>query len=184
MDFIELTGIAIGLAMDAFSVSIAAGLFIYQPYSRYYFRLAFHFGFFQFIMPIIGYLAGSCIEPCIRSIDHWIALLLLSYIGGKMIYESFQDDKNFDRDPSRGLTLVVLSIATSIDALAVGLSLGVLNKPIIYPSIVIGLICAAFSVGGIAIGRWAGSMLGNRVERLGGIILIMIGTKIVIEHLG
>ncbi len=184
MDFLEITGISVGLAMDAFSVSIAAGLFVYPPLSRYYFRVAFHFGFFQFIMPIMGYLAGSCIEPYIRSIDHWIAFLLLSYIGGKMIYESFQDDKNFDRDPSRGLTLIVLAIATSIDALAVGLSLGVLNKPIIYPSIVIGGICAAFSVAGLAIGRRAGNMIGSRVERLGGIILIMIGIKIVIEHIG
>ena len=184
MDIVTITGIATGLAMDAFSVSIAAGLFIYKPYGRYYFRIAFHFGFFQFLMPIIGYFAGYFIEPYIRIIDHWIAFLLLACIGGKMIYESFHGRRGFQNDPSRGLTLIVLSIATSIDALAVGLSLGVLNKPIIYPSIIIGIVCAVFSIVGVAIGRRVGNKPGKFFEILGGIILIAIGIKILIQHLG
>jgi len=184
MDIFTITGIATGLAMDAFSVSIAAGIFIYKPYGRYYFRIAFHFGFFQFLMPIIGYFAGYFIEPYIRIIDHWIAFLLLAYIGGKMIYESFHGRREFQNDPSRGLTLIVLSIATSIDALAVGLSLGVLNKPIIYPSIIIGIFCAVFSIVGVTIGRRVGKKPGKFFEILGGIILIAIGIKILIQHLG
>ncbi len=184
MDFIAILGIAVGLAMDAFSVSIAAGMIIDKPAFRHYFRLAFHFGLFQFMMPILGYFAGIFVEKLIQSYDHWIAMALLGYIGIKMIRESFSKDKSeVVRDPSRGWSLIVLSVATSIDALAVGLSIGVLGKPILFPSAVIGIVCAMFSIFGIAIGKRAGSLLGKRVERAGGLILIAIGIKILLEHM-
>ncbi|HSV96835.1 MAG TPA: manganese efflux pump MntP family protein [Spirochaetota bacterium] len=185
MDLISITGIAVALAMDAFSVSIAAGMMIEHPTPRHYFRLAFHFGLFQFLMPVIGYLAGVSIEGLIRDFDHWIAMAVLAFIGIKMIRDSYAPENTGapSADPSRGWTLVLLSIATSIDALAVGLSIGVLGKPIMLPSIIIGMVCALFSVTGIALGKKAGEFLGRRVLRFGGIILIAIGVRIVIEHM-
>ena len=154
-----------------------------NPTLRHYFRLSFHFGLFQFMMPILGYLAGVSIEWLIRDYDHWVAMALLSYIGLKMIKESFSaESKEFDRDPSRGWNLFVLSVATSIDALAVGLSIGVLGGPIMLPSVIIGIVCALFSIAGVGIGKKAGSLLGKRVERIGGLILIAIGAKIALEH--
>jgi len=185
MDYISIFAIAVGLAMDAFSVSISAGLIIKKPNFRHYFRLAFHFGLFQFFMPILGYFAGTYLEEMIKDIDHWVAFGLLFIIGAKMIKEAFsQDDHGFKkRDPSRGGTLVLLSVATSIDALAVGLSLGVLDKPVLIPSIIIGITCLIFSVVGIFLGRKAGKVLGKRAEAIGGGILIAIGVKILMEHL-
>jgi putative Mn2+ efflux pump MntP len=184
MDIISIIAIAIGLAMDAFSVSIFAGITIDKPDRGHYFRLSFHFGLFQFMMPIIGYWGGSSVEHAIRDFDHWIAMALLLFIGLKMIVDSFsQEEKVVVKDPSRGLTLLLLSVATSIDALAVGLSIGVLGKPIILPSVIIGIVCSFFSIVGIRLGKKVGSLLGQRAGRIGGIILIIIGIKIVIEHL-
>ncbi|TAL33965.1 MAG: manganese efflux pump [Spirochaetes bacterium] len=186
-ELITILGIATGLAMDAFSVCLAAGLVIPEPTRRHYFRLSFHFGLFQFMMPILGYFAGSLVETLIADYDHWVALGLLAAIGGKMVVESFGEKhggSDTAPDPSRGWSLVVLSIATSIDALAVGLSMGMMAKPILVPSIIIGIICAAFSILGLRLGRHAGALLGNRVERAGGILLIAIGVKIVLEHIG
>ncbi len=184
MDIISIIAIAIGLAMDAFSVSIFAGITIDKPDRGHYFRLSFHFGLFQFMMPIIGYWGGSSVGYVIRDFDHWIAMALLLFIGLKMIGDSFsREEKAGVKDPSRGLTLLLLSVATSIDALAVGLSIGVLGKPIILPSVIIGIVCSLFSIAGIRLGKKVGSLLGQRAERIGGIILIIIGIKIVIEHL-
>ncbi len=186
-DIITILGIAVGLAMDAFSVCLAAGLVISEPTRRHYFRLSFHFGLFQFMMPVIGYFAGSFVETLIRNYDHWVALALLAIIGGKMVWESFgEKEEGSDglKDPSKGWSLVVLSVATSIDALAVGLSMGVMGKPILAPALVIGVVCAGFSILGLRLGRHAGALLGKRVERLGGLILIAIGIKIVLEHAG
>ena len=185
MDHLNILGIAVGLAMDAFSVSLAAGFIIEKPGLRHYFRLAFHFGLFQFFMPVIGYAAGKYVESWIRDYDHWVALTLLALIGGKMIRDSLSSDEEhrFSRDPSRGLTLIALAVATSIDALAVGLVIGVHGKPILYPSIVIGVVCAFFSVAGVFLGKRAGILLGKRVEMFGGILLIAIGLRIVYEHL-
>ncbi|MBN1697529.1 MAG: manganese efflux pump [Spirochaetales bacterium] len=185
MDFLTVIGTAIGLAMDAFSVCIAAGCTIKKPTYRHYFRLAFHFGLFQFFMPILGYYGGILIEEMICCYDHWIAMALLSFIGGKMIWESFkkEDRNNDDKDPSRGITLIMLSIATSIDAAAVGFSLAALKSPVIIPAIFIGLICILFSVIGVFLGDKIGSKLGVWAERIGGTILIVIGLKILIEHM-
>ncbi len=184
MDIWSVAVIATALAMDAFSVCITAGMIIRKPGPRHYFRLAFHFGLFQFMMPIIGYYAGYYLERWIKRYDHWIALALLGFIGVKMIYESLQHhDDEADRDPSRGWTLVLLAVATSIDALAVGFSIGVLNGPILIPSVIIGIVCALFSAAGIALGNRVGSLFGRRAEAVGGVLLIAIGIKILVEHL-
>jgi putative Mn2+ efflux pump MntP len=182
-DIISVVAIAIGLAMDAFSVSIVAGITIEKPDIGHYARLSFHFGLFQFLMPLIGYAAGISVYTLIKDYDHWVAMIILTIIGVRMIRESFStEEHDTNKDPSRGFTLVFLSIATSIDALAVGLSLGVLQKPILLPSVIIGVVCALFSVAGIYLGKRVGALLGKRAERIGGIILIIIGIKIVFEH--
>lgn len=185
MGLLAITGIAVSLAMDAFSVCIVAGAKIKKITFRHYFRLAFHFGLFQFIMPIIGFYSGVMVESFICCYDHWIALALLSLVGIKMIWESFhcKDKEEKIKDPSRGITLLMLSIATSIDAAAVGFSFAALQSPIILPSIIIGLVCMLFSVIGLFLGDKIGSKLGVWAERIGGMILIIIGIKILIEHL-
>jgi len=183
MDIISILAVAIALAMDAFSVSITAGIIIENPDFSHYFRLAFHFGLFQFMMPVVGYLAGMYMESYIRDYDHWLAFILLVLIGLKMIKDSFNDSDIKREDPSKGGTLLLLSIATSIDAMAVGLTLGVLNRPILFPSIVIGLVCSIFSIIGITIGKKVGDIIGKRAEITGGIMLILIGTKILVEHI-
>jgi putative Mn2+ efflux pump MntP len=184
MDIIATLVIAVGLAMDAFSVCISAGIVISKPDRGHYFRMASAFGFFQFIMPIIGYAAGRTVEPYINTFDHWIALALLAYIGGKMVYEGIKaEEDHVCKDPSRGKTLLVLAIATSIDALAVGLSFGVLSKPVLIPAVIIGFVCAAFSVTGIALGKKIGCIIGRRAEIVGGFFLIGIGVKILLEHI-
>lgn len=186
LDLITILGIAVSLAMDAFSVCIAAGVVIRRPTLRHYFRLSFHFGLFQFFMPIIGYFGGMLLEKWIRDFDHWVAFGLLSLVGLKMIRESMGDREGEEagRDPSRGMTLVVLSVATSIDAIAVGFSFGVMGTEILMPSIVIGVVCTLLSITGIAIGKRVGMMGGKWVERMGGIVLIAIGVKILLEHIG
>ena len=184
MDWITTLAIAVGLAMDAFSVAIGAGMVIDKATFGHYFRLSSAFGFFQFMMTMVGYFAGVFAESFIGGYDHWIALVLLTYIGVRMISESYSAEREgSSSDPSQGWTLLVLSVATSIDALAVGISIGVLRGPILLPSIVIGIVCALFSVAGIGVGKVAGSLLGRRVERIGGLILIAIGVKIVLEHI-
>ncbi len=186
MDLITIFTIAVALAMDAFSVSISAGIIIEKPNFRHYFRLAFHFGLFQFMMPIIGYFFGAYLENYIKDYDHWLAFGLLAFIGFKMIKESYAKNKPEDlksKDPSRGFTLVLLAVATSIDALAVGLSIGVLNRPVLFPSIIIGITCSIFSIIGIFIGRKAGSLVGGKAAAIGGIMLLIIGIKILFEHL-
>lgn len=148
-------------------------------------RLAFHFGLFQALMPVIGWLAGTTISQYIQDFDHWIAMILLSYVGGKMIWEGFKGDEiEFVTDPTRGHTMVILSVATSIDALAVGLSLAMLHVPVIQPAVVIGLITFGLSILGLKLGSRLSGKFGRRVEFLGGMILIGIGLRILITHLG
>lgn len=186
MPFVEILLIAVALAMDAFTVAMAVGLHLsgnggISP--RQYFRLGFHFGFFQFLMPILGWLAGTTVRVYIESFDHWLAMVLLSYIGLKMIRESGRSDEYAAADPTRGMSLVVLSVATSIDALAMGLSLALLGVGIIYPSVVIGIVALVFTVAGLALGRLIGLKWRRRVTLVGGLILISIGLKILFEHL-
>jgi putative Mn2+ efflux pump MntP len=183
MSSLEIGLIAVGLAMDAFAVSLAASASGRASGKRAAFRLSFHFGFFQFLMPIAGWLAGSRIAPLMTAIDHWIAFGLLGFVGVRMIRSGLRPEQPDPDDPSKGWTLVMLSIATSIDALAVGFSLAMLGISIWTPSIVIGLVAAALSLIGIAVGKRLGRHLGKRVEIVGGLILILIGFRIVVEHL-
>lgn len=185
MSLLAIFAIAVGLAMDAFSVSVAASIRIRQMTWRHSFRLAFHFGLFQFFMPLIGFAAGTYLEKVVRTFDHWVAFALLAVVGGRMIVESFRHerDERVLKDPSRGWTLVMLSVATSIDAVAVGLSLGVLKTEILFPSILIGVVCLVLSWIGTMIGKKIGEMGGAWVERFGGLVLILIGAKIVYDHL-
>ncbi len=184
MSWFIILGIAVSLGMDAFAVAIAVGSRIKLSF-RPVFRLAFHFGLFQFFMPIIGWLVGSQINRLIHDYDHWVAFILLVFIGLKMIKEAFSHKNEFDKvsDPTRKWQLVLLSVATSIDALSVGLSLALLNVQIFSISVIIGLVAAAMTVLGMAFGRWLGKNFGRYMEFLGGLILIGIGIKILLEHL-
>lgn len=184
MDLLSLFGIAVALAMDAFAVALGVGVSVTPLTRRHFFRLGFHFGLFQALMPIIGWLAGRSIQTYIVDYDHWIAFGLLALVGGHMIYEAFHPEKEERQpgDPTRGYSLVFLSIATSIDALAVGLSLGMLEVTVWFPALIIGLVAGVFTVAGMLIGRKVGDHWGARVEILGGIVLIAIGLKIVFEH--
>jgi putative Mn2+ efflux pump MntP len=187
MDFswLSILGIAVGLAMDAFAVSVAAGLSLAQVTYRHVFRLAFHFGLFQFLMPILGWLAGKQVAESIRAYDHWVAFGLLTYVGGKMLWEARRErPPGAGTDPTRGLMLVTLSLATSIDALAVGLSMGLLGVKIILPSVVIGVVTASLCTVGILFGARIGSRWGRYAAATGGIVLIVIGLRIVLSHLG
>jgi putative Mn2+ efflux pump MntP len=183
LNVLVVLGLALGLAMDAFSVAIATGGVLGVVAKRQTFRLSFHFGLFQFLMPVIGWVAGVAVESLIAGFDHWIALALLAYVGGKMIYGSIKGDDGVPRgDPTRGMSLVALSVATSIDALAVGLSLGLLGVDVLMPAVVIGIVAATLTVVGLQIGRFAAKWLGPWMERVGGFVLIGIGVRIVLEH--
>ena len=186
MHWLETLGLAVGLAMDALAVSIAVGLRLGTLTGRHVFRLAFHFGLFQFLMPVIGWLAGRTVESHIRGVDHWLAFILLAFVGGKMLWEARPGAREgaAPGDPTRGWMLVLLSIATSIDALAVGLTLGLLQVSIWAPSVVIGLVACAFTAAGILSGSRIGTRLGRWPQVVGGLVLIGIGVKILIEHLG
>jgi len=184
MDAITLTGLALALAMDAFAVALGTGAVLSRLTGRHLFRLGFHFGLFQALMPVIGWLAGLTIMQWVEAWDHWIAFSLLAIIGGRMIYEAFSDEeKNDERDPTKGLSLVLLSIATSIDALAVGFSLSVIGVSIWMPALVIGLVAGVLTIAGMLLGGRIGDRWGTRVEIFGGLVLIAIGIKILIEHL-
>lgn len=186
IDTLTLLGIAVGLAMDAFAVAIATGIVLGTVSGRQTFRLAFHFGLFQFLMPVVGYLAGMTVERYIAEYDHWLAFALLVYIGGKMVHEGFrgeEEEGNGGKDPTRGMSLVVLSVATSIDALAVGVSLGVLhNEGIVYPGVVIGVVACTFTAAGLHLGKRLGAVFGKRMEIVGGVVLVAIGVKILLDH--
>jgi len=177
--------IAVGLGMDAFAVALAAGAQRRSLSFRPLFRLSFHFGLFQFLMPVIGWFFGSQIERYIRDYDHWLAFGLLALIGVKMIRESFssEHDRAARTDPTRKWALVALSVATSIDALAVGLSMAFLGVSIWIPSVIIGLVAAAMTAIGMTFGNQLGTRFGRRMELIGGLILIGIGIKILFEHL-
>lgn len=182
----EIILIAMALAMDAFTVAMAVGLHLscegcVTP--RQYFRLGFHFGLFQFLMPVVGWLAGTTISRYIQAFDHWIAFALLVYIGVKLIREGGSADDYNRADPTKGASLIVLSVATSIDALAMGLSLAILGTEIIYPSIIIGIVAGVFTLVGLKIGNKIGARWRSGVAWFGGLILIGIGLKVLIEHL-
>ncbi|MBJ6801376.1 manganese efflux pump MntP [Geomonas propionica] len=183
MDWISILGIALALAMDAFAVALATGAVLNPVTGRHLFRLGFHFGLFQALMPIAGWLLGLTVQKWITAYDHWIAFGLLAYVGGRMIVEAFEeDDDTSQSDPTKGLTMVMLSVATSIDAFAVGLSLAMLGVSVWIPSVVIGLVAGVLTVIGMLLGRRLGDNWGKRVEVCGGVVLCLIGLKILLEH--
>ncbi|MCY2954706.1 MAG: manganese efflux pump MntP family protein [Planctomycetota bacterium] len=183
MSWLNLIGIALGLAMDALAVAIAAGIALPKVTHRHVFRLAFHFGLFQFLMPIVGWAAGQTLEKTVGAYDHWIVFGVLSFIGGKMLWKLRDAHVEDARDdPTRGWTLVGLSLATSIDALAVGLSLALIRVSILLPSVVIGLVAGALTTVGVLFGCSIGRRFGKIAEALGGIVLIAIGLRVLLSH--
>jgi manganese efflux pump family protein len=184
MNYLEILLISLSMAMDAFAVCLGAGAQEQTIGPRPTFRLAFHFGLFQFLMPVLGWFAGATIERYIALYDHWIAFALLAFVGGRMVYSGFHPEEDVEKDdPSRGWTLVLLSIAVSIDALAVGLSLGIVGVTIWIPAVVIGIVTSLVSWLGLRLGNKLGEKFGKRMEIVGGIILILIGIRILLGHL-
>lgn len=186
MSVIEIAVLAVGLSMDAFAVAVAISAARGRVTTAQTLRLAAAFGLFQFVMPIIGWFAGKSVVGWISSYDHWVAFGLLAFIGGKMIYESFMEENEEELekdDPTKGLTLLTLSIATSIDALAVGLSFAMIGTKIVFPSALIGAICFSITAIGMKLGGRIGEIVGKRMELVGGLVLIGIGVKILAEHL-
>ena len=180
---IFLTGFA--LSMDAFAVSITKGITLKKINLSIAIKIAFFFGLFQAIMPLIGWLFGMNFELYIRSIDHWIAVILLSFLGIKMILDAISDDtKNDTTTYLNNKELIVLSIATSIDALAIGVTFAFLKVNLLLAVLTIGIVCFLISISGVKIGNRFGSKFGNKTGFLGGIILFFIGVKILLDHLG
>ena len=184
MDLLTLVLIAIALGIDAFAVSLSAGAYLVRADARQTFRLSFHFGLFQFLMPALGWLAGLELVDIIQEVDHWVAFGLLALIGGKMILESLKGKEKLKKDVTRGWSLVALSIATSIDALAVGFSLSLMGAKIVVPAVLIGVVAGLMSLLGVRLGERVSGMFGRRVEFVGGAVLIFIGTRIVLQHTG
>ena len=180
-----LLGIAVGLAMDAFAAAIAVSVGLGRLSGRQTFRLAWHFGLFQAMMPVLGWYGGMSVERWIRAWDHWLAFGLLAFVGGRMLLSGVRRGRDGPTrlDPTRGLSLVVLSVATSIDALAVGLSFAALGVRIWLPSAVIGITAGLMTVLGGALGGRLGDRFGRWMEVVGGVLLIAIGTRIVVAHL-
>jgi putative Mn2+ efflux pump MntP len=183
MDWVMIVVIAVGLAMDTFAVSIVTGSAYKQLHAKHALRMAAFFGGFQAFMPLIGSLAGLGLKEYITNCDHWIAFGLLSAVGGKMVYESFKiKSVEENPDPSNILVLLLLSVATSIDALVVGITLSLVARSIAVAAIIIGLITFVLSYLGVFIGKRFGHFFENKIEILGGLILIAIGAKILVEH--
>ena len=183
MGFIELLLIAVGLSMDAFAVSVCKGLSVKKVGVKHAALAGLYFGGFQFLMPVIGYLLGFRFESVIESIDHWVAFVLLAFIGGNMIKESFGKAEELNDD--FGIkTMLLMAIATSIDALAVGVTFAFLEVQILPAAGLIGVTTFLLSFAGIYIGNVFGARYKSKAELAGGIILVVIGLKILLEHLG
>ncbi|MDA8244158.1 MAG: manganese efflux pump MntP family protein [Elusimicrobia bacterium] len=185
----EILLIALGLSMDAFAVAVASGATMKRLNIPHALKMGLFFGGFQALMPVVGWAAGLSLKEYISSWDHWLAFGLLAAIGGKMLYESFEIKEEEDCGgpktcPFDTGTLTVLALATSIDALAVGLTFSVLKLSIIAPVLVIGLVTFAMSLAGVRLGSAGGHFFEHRMEAAGGLILIGIGLKILLEHLG
>lgn len=183
MSFFELFLIGVGLSMDAFAVSVCKGLSVKKLSPRHALLVGLYFGGFQFLMPVLGWLLGYRFEAMITSIDHWIAFVLLAIIGGNMIKESFSEDEELN-DDFGFRTMALLAVATSVDALAVGVTFAFLSVDILPASALIGVTTFTLSALGVYIGRFFGLRYKAKAERAGGIILMLMGLKILLEHLG
>ena len=187
--FILLFLMGVSLAMDAFAVSVCKGLAMRKVNKKQCLVIALFFGGFQALMPFLGWLLGTRFEGYITSIDHWIAFILLGFIGGKMVVEAIRDKGEepeiTEIDPPLDIKeLFVLAVATSIDALAVGITFAFLEIPIVEAMLIIGITTFVISVAGVYIGNFFGNKYKSKAELVGGIILILIGLKILLEHLG
>jgi len=185
IDILSVVLIAIGLSMDCFAVAIGGSVTMKSLSVWKVLRTSLSFGIFQTIMPVIGWFAGQTVVNLISGYDHWIAFGLLAYVGGKMVCESFhgENEDESQTDITSGFALISLSIATSIDALAVGLSFAFIEVGITEPSIIIGVVCFAITATGFIVGRTLGAIFGKRAELFGGLVLIGIGIRILVEHL-
>ncbi len=187
MNFFFVLAVALALAMDAFTVSLGTSLALRRFSRGQAFRLSFFFGFFQFLMPVLGWVVGRTIlARAIEAYDHWVAFGLLLLVGGRMIVSSLKKEKEReepDLDPTKGFSLLVLSVATSVDALAVGASLAALQVAILYPAAVIGLVTFVLTLLGSKIGPLLGRAAGRWAGCVGGAILILIGARILLGHL-
>lgn len=182
MGWFTLLALSVALAMDAFAVAMVTTLALDHVTRRHVFRLAFHFGLFQALMLALGWLFGSAAFAYVAAYNHWIAFVLLVFVGGRMIYEALRGGQRSAPDRTRGWDLVLLSLATSIDALAVGLSLALIDSRIVVPAVVVGAVAAVFTLVGMGIGRRIGLWWGKSVEVLGGGVLIAIGIRILWGH--
>ena len=184
MDYVTLVLISVGLAMDAFAVSLCKGLAMKKPTIASIFIIAIWFGLFQAVMPVIGFVLGTAVIDLISDYDHWIAFGLLALIGGNMIREAFSDEDDSEGADISFPTMLILAIATSIDALAVGVSLAMDDGNIAVSAAFIGVITFAISAAGVKLGSLFGNRFGKPAEIAGGAILILIGLRIVLEHTG
>ena len=186
MTWFNITAIAVALAMDAFAVAIASGISLGSISFRQNFRLAWHFGLFQAMMPIIGWGAGLTVRGMITRYDHWVAFGLLLFVAQGMFREALKNDDERDaaKDPTKGLTMVMLSVATSLDALAVGLSLSMINVSIWMPAAVIGVVAAIFTTAGLHLGKRISRAASVRrlADGMGAAVLLLIGINILREH--
>ena len=183
MEIVTITILAFALAADAFAVSVVAGAAYKKMQISHAFRMAAAFGLFQAVMPLIGAFAALAFRDLIKNSDHWIAFAILAFLGAKMIFESFKIKPDSNRfDPASITVVLALALATSIDALAAGITLSLISKSIIIPAAAIGIITFALSALGIKIGTIYGHFFENRIELLGGVVLILLGVKILAEH--
>ena len=189
MNILTTLGIAVALAMDAFAVAIATGVCLKQVSLRQTFRLSWHFGLFQALMPVIGWAIGASIEKYVAAYAHWLAFFMLALVGSNMLKEAILADDDEDtcapkKDSTKGMTMVMLSIATSIDALAVGLSMSMLRVSIAYPAMIIGIVAGLFTIVGLHLGKRISRLtwLSTWAEITGGLVLWLIGLNILWEN--
>jgi len=183
MELLAVIVIAVGLAMDTFAVSIVTGAAYKQLHIRHTLRMAGFFGGFQAFMPVVGYLAGLSVRQYVSNYDHWIAFGILAAVGLKMIYESFKiKEERKTPNPANLFVVLVLAVATSIDALAVGITLSLITHAIALAVIVIGVVTFGLSFAGVYIGKKFGHFFEGGIEVIGGLVLIALGIKIVIQH--
>ena len=186
MDILTILLIALALAVDAFAVAVAAGVSLCAVSFRQLFRLSWHFGIFQAGMTLLGWAAGLTVRNFTETVAPWLAFALLGFVGGRMIIEALHppDQDKPVADPTTGKTLIILSLATSIDALAVGISFALLKAPVWFPALIIGVVASLLTISGLRLGCLVGaaSRLGARAEIIGGLVLIGIGLNILHQH--
>lgn len=183
MSIVTIIVIAFGLSMDAFAIAVASGVAANRMTVKVAFKMAAFFGGFQALMPVLGWVCGVSLRSRISAADHWIVFGLLTMVGLKMIWEARHEEELVDRAPPGTAVLFVLALATSLDALAVGFSLSALDVEILTPALIIGVITFLLSLGGVYVGKCIGHFCEKYIEILGGLILIGIGIKILMEHL-